>query len=57
MILEVSSQLVLDVINKGLEIFKILLKINLELWLYNNNAVLVVVLILGLSKADNIIKK
>lgn len=57
MVVEVSTELALDIINKSLKISKVFLKCDFKIRLHNKSSTLVVILILGLLKANNTIKK
>ena len=57
MVLEVSSKLALNAIDKGLGVSKIFLEEGFELWPHNRSGTLMTALVLGPSEADSAIKK
>lgn len=57
MILGIFLKLILDIINKGLKISKILSKKDFNFWLYNKSDVLGAVLVLNSPKTNSDIKK
>ena len=57
LILEVSSKLAPDTINKGLKISEVLLEKVFEFRLRDQNSALVTTLVLSLSKADNAVEE
>ena len=57
MILRVVFELILDIVDKGLKIFKILLKESFNVKLGDKNGALMTAIILDLVKADNTIEK
>ena len=57
MVVRVFPKLILDIINKSLKIFKVLLEENFKIKLYNKSNILIMVFILSLFKADSIIEE
>ena len=57
MILEILSQLTLDIMNKGLGITKVFLKEDFEYWLYDWNDNLVATLMFSPLKPKNAMEK
>lgn len=55
--LGVSFELILNIVNKDLKIFKVFLEKSFEFWPCNRSDTLIAALLLDLSKADNIIKE
>ena len=57
LVLGIPSKLTLDAIDKSLEVFKVFLEESLEVRLRSQSNFLVAALMLGLSEADNAVKK